>query len=317
MNDRHPHSALDEALRFVQVSGIFYCPSILTEPWGIELPPMADCVWFHAVTEGTCTAEVEGETYTARRGDLLLMPHGSGHRGWGQEPASTPSVFELEHEYESENYARLRHGGGGSLTTLVCGGVQLHHPAAKHLTQALPPIIHVEAAKSARTDTMQATLDFLADEMRSIRPGSQVVISRLCDIVVIQAIRNWIESDPAAQTGWLGALQDERIGSAIAAIHAAPANDWSVASLAEHVGMSRSGFAARFTTLVGEPAMAYVTKWRMRVAQDLLQATDITIAAVAKEVGYLSEAAFSRAFKRTIGVSPRQARRHEPAVVLG
>jgi len=133
------------------------------------------------------------------------------------------------------------------------------------------------------------------------------VISRLCDIVVIQAIRSWIEHDPAAQTGWLGALRDEQIGGAMASIHADPAANWSVATLAEAAAMSRSAFAARFTELVGEPAMKYVTRWRMYVALDLLRGGH-TVAATAGRVGYDSEAAFSRAYKRVMGEPPRAAR---------
>ncbi len=146
----------------------------------------------------------------------------------------------------------------------------------------------------------------MAEETREARPGGEAVISRLCDIVVIQAIRSWIERDPAAQTGWLGALRDPQIGTAMARIHAEPSRDWSVAALADEVAMSRSAFAARFTQLVGESAMRYVTRWRMHVALDLLQ-RGRTVATTAHEVGYDSEAAFSRAFKRVMGTSPRTA----------
>jgi AraC-like DNA-binding protein len=301
-------SAIGEALRFVQMSGIFYCPSELTEPWGLELPPMEDCVWFHVVTEGEANIEVNGETRRIGAGDLALVPHGTGHRAWGRQPAPTPSVFDLPHDYYSDQYALLQHGGGGERTHVVCGGIRFDHPAARHLIEALPAIIHIEASRSTRADWMQATLELMAEETRFVRPGSEAVISRLCDIVVIQAIRTWIERDPAAQTGWLGALRDEHVGAAIAGIHADPAHDWTVASLADEATMSRSAFAARFTELVGESAMRYVTRWRMHVALELLRNGDSTVAAAATEVGYDSEAAFSRAFKRVTGTTPRAAR---------
>ncbi|MGI9600646.1 MAG: AraC family transcriptional regulator [Acidimicrobiales bacterium] len=304
--------AIGEALRYVQMSGIFYCPSELTEPWGLELPPMPDCVWFHAVLGGEFTLEVDGRTHTLRAGDLVLVPHGTGHRAWGSEPSPTPSVFDLPHDYVSEQYAVLRHGGGGERTDVVCGGIRLEHPAARQLVASLPPLIHIEASRSTRADWMRATLELMAEETQQVRPGGEAVVSRLCDIVVIQAIRTWIERDPAAQTGWLGALRDEQVGAAIARIHSHPERDWTVASLADEVAMSRSAFAARFTELVGEPAMRYVTRWRMHVALDLLQRTDSTVAAVGAQVGYDSEAAFSRAFKRVIGVSPRAARKPAP-----
>lgn len=300
---------IGEALRYIQMSGVFYCPSELTEPWGLELPPMPDCVWFHAVIGGQFTLEVNGQTSTLRAGDLVLVPHGTGHRAWGAQEAPTPSVFDLPHEYVTEQYAVLRHGGGGDRTDVVCGGIRLEHPAARQLVASLPALIHIEASRSTRADWMRATLELMAEETQHVRPGGEAVVSRLCDIVVIQAIRTWIERDPAAQTGWLGALRDEQVGTAIARIHKHPERDWTVASLADEVAMSRSAFAARFSELVGEPAMRYVIRWRMHVALDLLQRTDASVAAVGVEVGYDSEAAFSRAFKRVMGVPPRAARK--------
>ena len=141
-----------------------------------------------------------------------------------------------------------------------------------------------------------------------MRAGSDAVVSRLCDILVIQALRAWIERDDAARQGWPGALRDDRIGAAIALIHRSPAEPWTVASLAARVSMSRSAFAARFAELVGEPAMSYVTRWRMHLALDLLESSDSTVSSVGRAVGYDSEAAFSRAFKRVIGTSPRATR---------
>ncbi len=181
-------------------------------------------------------------------------------------------------------------------------------PSARHLLEALPAIVHVERSLTPRSDWIHATLDLVADEVRNVRAGSDAVVSRLCDILVIQALRAWIERDDAARQGWLGALRDDRIGAAIALIHRSPAEPWTVASLAARVSMSRSAFAARFAELVGEPAMSYVTRWRMHLALDLLESSDSTVSSVGRAVGYDSEAAFSRAFKRVIGTSPRAAR---------
>ena len=300
--------ALDDALRVVRMAGVFYCPSELTEPWGISLPPMPDCVWFHAVTEGACTVDVDGDQRVTGAGDLLLVPHGTGHRAWGRDATDTPNVLDLPHDHQSDQYAVLRYGGGGDRTHIVCGGVRLEHPAARRLTQALPSVIHIEAAHMTRADWMQATIELIGEETRHVQPGGEAVVSRLCDIVVIQAIRQWIDHDPAAQTGWLGALQDDRIGRVIAAIHDRPDHDWTVASLAAHAGMSRSSLSARFTDLVGEPVMTYLTNWRMSVALDLLRSSDTSVAAAGRAVGYQSEAAFSRAFRRVHGTSARVAR---------
>ena len=159
-------------------------------------------------------------------------------------------------------------------------------------------------------------LDLMGSEARELRAGGETIVTRLCDVVVIQAIRFWLEHDPQARTGWLGALRDEQIGRAIAAIHRNPGGDWTVASLAAVALMSRSAFAARFTELVGEPALRYVTRWRMAIAVDRLSDHRTSIAQVAAMLGYESEASFSRAFKRTVGYPPSQARRptKEPGV---
>ena len=142
-----------------------------------------------------------------------------------------------------------------------------------------------------------------------MRPGGETVITRLADILVIQAIRSWISRDPVAQTGWLGALRDKQIGRAIALIHRDPERSFTLGSLAGAVGMSRSAFAARFTTLVGEPAMRYAARWKMHAAQMWLKEGDAALAEVARRLGYESEAAFSRAFKRLMGVTPGSVRR--------
>ncbi|MEZ4571760.1 MAG: AraC family transcriptional regulator [Thermomicrobiales bacterium] len=141
-----------------------------------------------------------------------------------------------------------------------------------------------------------------------LRPGSETIVTRLADILVVQAIRAWIEQDPAARSGWLGALQRPQVGRAIAMIHREPARDWTVASLASEVAMSRSAFAARFSEMTGEPPMQYVTGWRMQLAEIGLREDGATVGELA-QLGYRSEAAFSRAFKRHSGVSPGTARR--------
>lgn len=302
-------SPIGDALRHLRMTGVFYCPSTLTEPWGLSLPPMPDCIWFHIVTSGSCTFEAaDGSRSTLRSGDLVLVPHGDGHRAWGTTEAPTPSVLDLPHDDLTETYGVLRYGGGGEATTLVCGGVRLDHPAARRLSRALPALLHVVGDQMPRSDWLRATLDLIGDETREVRPGSDAVVSRLCDIIVMQALRTWIETDPAARQGWLGALQDPQVGRAIAGIHAEPDRPWTVAGLAELAAMSRSAFSARFTDLVGEPVMQYVTGHRMQVARELLEAGDRTVASVGRAVGYDSEAAFSRAFTRVVGLPPSRVK---------
>ncbi len=301
---------LGEALHFLRMSGTFYVRSELTAPWALALPPAQGCLSFHVVTSGRSWLEVEGaEHRLLQPGDLALVPHGEGHRLASEPGIPAPSVHDLRHEHVSDRYAILRHGGGGAATSLVCGAVRFDHPAAHHLVKLLPKMIHVEASLSPQMEWIQSTLRFMAAEAKELRPGGETVITRLADILVIQAIRSWIEADPAAKTGWLGALQDKQIGRAITLIHREPAREWTVASLASEVAMSRSAFAARFTKLVGEPAMQYVTRWRMHIALTWLKEDDAGLADLANRLGYQSEAAFSRAFKRFIGVSPGRIRR--------
>lgn len=301
---------LGETLHFLRMSGVFYCRSEFTAPWALALPPFEASMMFHVVTAGQCWLEVEGaEPSLLRPGDLALVPHGDGHRLVGDSSAVAANLFDLPRRMVSDRYEILRHGGGGAPTTVICGVVRFEHPAALHLGRLLPRVISVNAWSSPESEWLQSTLRFIAAEAQDPRPGGETVITRLADILVIQAIRSWIARDPSARSGWLGALRDPQIGRAIAQVHHDPSVAWTVASLAASVGMSRSAFAARFTDLVGEPVMRYVSRWQMHAALMWLREEDASVAEVANRLGYESEAAFSRAFKRVIGVSPGAARR--------
>lgn len=309
-----PVDPLGEALHFLRMTGSFYCQSELSAPWGLALPPMPGCMWFHVVTAGGCSLEVEGAAPTVLRpGDLALVPRGEGHCLRTEPRVATPLAHELPQQQLSERYFVLRHGGGGAPTTLVCGAVRFDHPAAHAFVRMLPRVIHLDAASSAHADWMESTLRLMAAEAKALRPGGETVITRLADLLVVQAIRSWIQQDAAAQTGWLGALQDKQLGRALMLIHKDPARAWTLASLASEVAMSRSAFAARFTELVGEPPMHYVARWRMHVAVTWLKEDTAGLGELASRLGYQSEAAFSRAFKRFIGVSPGAVRRNPDA----
>jgi AraC-like DNA-binding protein len=305
-----PSDPLGEALHFLRMSGAYYCRSELTAPWGLTLPSTPGYLWFHVVTAGRFwleTAEPEGRWL--QLGDLALLPHGEGHVLRSEPGAPAPGILDLERQAVSDRYEILRSGGGGAPTGLICGAVRFAHPAAGNLLEILPQAIHIEAAGSPRLEWIHTMLRLMAIEAGELRPGGEAVITRIGDILVIQAIRAWLESDPAAQTGWLGALSDRQLGRAISAIHRDPARNWTVASLAKEAAMSRSAFAARFTELVGEPVMSYVSRWRMQVAVAALREEGATVGQLADRLGYRSEAAFSRAFKRMIGHAPGALRR--------
>jgi AraC-like DNA-binding protein len=305
-----PADPLGEALHFLRMSGVFYCRSEFTAPYALELPPFKDCMMFHVVTVGQCWLEVDGaERRLLRPGDFALVPHGQGHRLVSESGLQSSALFDLPRELLSDRYEILRLGGGGASTTTICGVVRFDAPAAHQLMALLPRLISVDASSVPEAEWLDSTMRFMAAEARELRAGGEAVITRLADILIIQAIRSWIARDPAAQTGWLGALRDKQIGRAIALIQRDPTRHWTVAALASSAGMSRSAFAARFTTLVGEPAMRYVTRWKMYAAQTWLTEDSTSLTEVAGRLGYRSEAAFSRAFKRYTGMTPGAARR--------
>lgn len=309
-----PSDPLGEALHAVRMDGAFYCRSELSAPWGMTLPPMPGYLWFHVVTTGGVLLEVDRpNSRWLHPGDVALVPHGKGHTLRSEPGIPAPGIMELELEHPSDRYEILRHGGGGAPTVLICGAVRFDHPVARNLVGILPEMIYIEAADGPRATRMAGVFGLMAAEARESQPGGEAVITRLADVLVIQAIRAWIDAAPAAQTGWLGALQDQQIGRALALIHRDPAQAWTVASLAKELALSRSAFAARFTELVGEPAMHYVTRWRMQIAQNALETEGATVAELADRLGYRSEAAFARAFKRVIGVPPGAVRRANAA----
>ena len=227
-----PADPLAEALHFLRMSGAFYCRSDLTADWGMTLPPMSGYLWFHVIASGAGWLETdEADSILLQPGDFALVPHGEGHRLRSAPGVPVPDVLELEREQISDRYEVLRHGEGGAPTTLVCGAVRFDHPAARNLVTLLPAVILVEPSSAPQYERMRSTLRLMAEEAGELRPGSEAVITRLADILVIQALRSWIETDQAAETGWLGALRDRQVGRALSLIHRDPARAWTVDSL--------------------------------------------------------------------------------------
>ncbi len=302
---------LSETLQRLRMDGMFYCRSELTEPWGIELPAMEGCLWFHVVTEGSCLLiGDDGSRSEVKAGDMVVLPRGRWHRAVTVEGAATPVVFDLPHDYLSSRYAVLRHGGGGRRTRIVCGVVRMGNPGARSLLDLLPETLVIDSDEPGERQWLTDLLSLMATETHQPRLGSEAVVTRLCDILVVQAIRYWVDRTPVADQGWVGALRDPVVGPALTHIHRRPDHPWSVGELAAAVGLSRSAFAARFTDLVGRPVKAYLTEWRMELARDLL-AEGLGIAEIANQLGYGSEAAFSRAYKRVVGEAPSTTRRAE------
>lgn len=308
-----PNDPLGEALHYLRMDGAFYCRSELSAPFGATMPPLPQYLWFHVVTSGELwVTTLDGESQLLGPGDICLVSRGAGHDLTSAPGEPTIDITQIAHEMISDRYEVMHLGGGGPRTQVICAAVRFDHPAARNLIDALPEVIVLQTSSAPGLERMQSTLALMGAEARSLSPGGEAVITRLADILVIQAIRAWIESDAGARSGWLGALQDPQIGAAISRIHRDPARDWTVASLADDLAMSRSSFSARFTALVGEPVMQYVTRWRMHVAVAALREEGATVGELAARLGYRSEAAFARAFKRVIGLPPGAVRSSAP-----
>ncbi|PPK63274.1 AraC-like DNA-binding protein [Actinokineospora auranticolor] len=294
----------------MRITGALYCQSDLGAPWGVAVPELKDMMTLQVVTSGECWLEVPGEApIHLRQGSLTLIPHGVPHVLRSDPTARTTPLFDIPFDRHSERYESLRHGGDGPRTHLTYGVFTLDQVVGRRLAAQLPPVLRIDTWDDDTADWLHSTLRLIAREAPALRPGGETVITRLADVLVVQAIRAWLDSAPEARQGWLAALRDEQVGRALVAMHRSPAREWTVVGLAREVGMSRSAFSARFTEMVGEPAMRYLANWRMHLAHTHLRESTDSLSAVAHRFGYRSEAAFCRAFKRTFGISPGTLRR--------
>ena len=312
---------LSETLHLLRLTGMLYCRSGLTAPWGLDMPPLDGYMMFHIVTAGRCLLEVPGEEpLVLDQGSLTLVPHGRGHRMLSSAGISCQPLLDIPVEKISDRYEIMRYGGGGELTQITCCVIRFDQLAAQRLIALLPAVLRLDIWHSSEDAWLQSTLHFISREAREMKPGGETMMTHLADILIIQTLRSWIDSEMSADKGWLVALRDKQIGQALAAIHKQPGKNWTLANLAKEVNMSRSAFAARFTQLLGEPVMQYLTRWRMQLAYSELQQSKKSLAVLAEDLGYLSEAAFSRAFKREYGLSPgkvRSSSKEERPLVMG
>ena len=302
------NDSLGEVLHLLRLTGTLYCRGEFTQPWAIDIPALPGMMSFIVITSGKAWLELEsGESRLLEPGTLTLIPHGRPHRFKSDPSARAQPLFDIPVEKVSEHYQIMRHGGGGELTHSTYGAMSLDHVSAERLIVAIPPVLQLDSWEED-SSWLQSTLRLIASEARSLRPGGETVITRLADILVIQTIRAWLETAPEAHQGWFKALRDPQLGRALAVIHRNPEMEHTLVSLAACAGMSRSLFAARFTQMLGEPAMRYLTQWRMKLAHRRLQETSEPLSVLAAEVGYQSEAAFCRAFKREFGMPPGAVR---------
>ncbi|GAB4512688.1 MAG: AraC family transcriptional regulator [Roseibium sp.] len=302
--------ALGEILHLLQLAGTFYCVPELSAPWGIAVPDLDRQLVLIAVTEGNCLVGFEsGEEMLLNAGQLVLLPHGHPVDLRDAPGSALTPLFEIPATRHSARFETMIHGGGGAVTRMTCGVLRVDDAAAGRLVSLLPSAIFLDSVGPQAGNWLEPTLSYLAEEARDPKPGGETILTRLADILVVQAIRAWLESTGDQATGWIAAMRDPRIGRALRAFHHAPREGWSVAGLANVAGMSRSGFAARFKAMTGEGVMQYASRWRMQLARTELRQGVLPIAEVAARAGYESEAAFSRAFRKVTGSTPGSVRR--------
>ncbi|MEU3354548.1 AraC family transcriptional regulator [Streptomyces sp. NPDC037389] len=277
-------------------------------PWGVRFPA-SDGAGFHVMLQGSAWLLPPGGADPVRlgAGDVVFLAHGYGH-GLADRPETPLEDARLEPD---GSWPVLRHHGPvhGDDTLMLCGAYQLNKARAHPLLTDLPPFIHLPARVGAH-DRLRSAIDLLGAELADPQPGSDAIVPALLDTLLLYLLRTWwLTERPEGPTGWAGALSDPAVTAALQAIHGDPARPWTVEELGARAGLSRAAFARRFTALVGQPPLAYLTWWRMTTAGRLLRKTDTPLRTVAEQSGYTSEFAFAKAFKREYGVAPGQYRK--------
>lgn len=301
---------LTQVLNAVHLGSVLSSRTEFRAPWALHYGKTGQRAGFHVVAAGKCWASLDtSDDYVALGpGDIVVFPHGAGHT-LGDHP-TTPAIDlgELVAELAPGDQINLPSGERGEPTILLCGSYSFAVDGANPLLRGLPQLLHVPADQT-RGGAVEAAISLLAAEVGNANSGSALVVDRLVDLLFVYALRTWLgQQDAAKVQTWFGALQDPVVGPTIRAVHDDPAHAWTVTDLAQRSGMSRAAFVRRFHQAVGEPPLAYVTRWRMTTAAELL-AQGERIASVAHQVGYGNEFAFAKAFKRVRGVAPGQIRR--------
>ena len=314
--------ALSETLRVVRLVGAIFINARFTAPWCYQSPnadsiapvlePGADrVVIFHLITEGECYVEMgDGVPTRLAAGDAVLFPHGDAHR-----MTSLPGLHPAQgRPLEAVLTHRPRHlsfGGGGITTRLVCGYLACDSRLARMLLGGLPALLRVNVRGSNAGVWLEASLRYALAEARSPRPGGEGVLAKLAEVLFIEVLRMYMNEQHDDRRGWLAGVSDRIVGAALGAMHRNPAQAWTVEELARAANTSRSVLAERFQNLVGTSPMQYLTQWRMLLAANLLSRSNTPLARIAEDVGYQTDTAFSRAFRREFGTPPATWRKSQ------
>jgi AraC-like DNA-binding protein len=311
--------ALSDVLRAVRLSGAFFFDVHARAPWVAETPlgrsvvdamfPGSDhLISYHLLMEGSCWVELEGEQpIKLHAGDIIVLPHGDTHvlcTEIGMRKSPQMSLYRRP-ESGSVMPTRIQMGmDAGESAHFVCGFLGCDSRPYNPLLTALPRMIHVSNQTSG---ALGEYFKFALAESRN-RMGGECMLGRISELMFVDVVRRYLETQPADRTNWLAGLRDQYVGRALAALHSNPARDWTLELLAAEAALSRSAFAERFSQFVGQPPMQYLASWRMQLATNYLRTGNESVASIANRVGYESEAAFSRAFKKVLGAPPSEWR---------
>ncbi|WP_325063179.1 AraC family transcriptional regulator [Halovulum marinum] len=317
---------LTDALRMVKLTGAVFHLVDASTPWGVEIPRAQDyspiilpraqhVISYHIILKGAGWIEIPGVASTwFEAGDILVLAHGDPYAllsAPGQTPEfdRTATIAFFRDWMAGKVPFVMREGGGGpGGAEYMCGFLGCDMRPFNPLLSTLPRLLRVNWSRNDQRDLLGRLIDLTLTDARLPRLGGESIRMRLSELIFVEVIRLFVQSLPAHETGWLSGLRDPAIGKVLAVIHEAPAHHWTLAALAKEAAMSRSAMVARFTHLIGHSPMQYLTLWRMQIAARLLADSSMKVASVGHEIGYESEAAFSRVFKKTVGVSPARWR---------
>jgi AraC-like DNA-binding protein len=301
--------ALTDILNTLRLSSSLYFRTELTAPWAIDVPAKAKVARFHIVIRGQCWLQVDGgDTQHLSNGDLVIVPHGATHTIADQPTDNARPLSDVLEEVAYPGQGPLIYGGGGAGCCLVCGELAFDDLGRHPLLENLPAMLCVTGDSSYNTQWLDSAMGFIAHEAAKLEPGAHAIIDRLSEIILIQVIRATLSANDKP-IPFLSVFSDARISQVLSAIHADPAEDWSVERLGRLANMSRSSFSNRFSELANMTPLQYVIFVRLQKASRLLLETDAPLILVAEQIGYQSEAAFSQAFKKQFAMRPGEFRR--------
>jgi AraC-like DNA-binding protein len=319
---------LSEVLRVVKLRGALFFNAELSAPWCLNEPSSRQIapslrigsghiILYHFVLEGRAFARTaDGRQEDLSAGDVVVIPHGDIHvlgNGWPEKPVDAIKAFAGNLK---EGLKLVRFGGGGEVTKLVCGYMVCDPRLSEIFLACLPTMIKVRVTDELSGQWLKNSIRFSVGEDCVMDAGSDLVIAKLSEVLFVETLRRYINGLPEEDIGWLAGARDPVIGRALAFLHAEPDHNWTIASLARRVGMSRTRLAERFQHFLGDSPMAYLAKWRLKLGAEMLESSSESIAEIAAAVGYGSEATFNRAFKREYELPPAQYRRRHRTLTV-